>query len=122
MLDCDDALLETELLPDVEPVLGLRYAGGADLVTVVVLELPAGFTALPFEVLPEVLLTFVALVLLVVVLLTVAPLVPLPVLGKVATVGVLRLTLLLTPAPPRIELPPPDASLSEPVWYLWPLK
>ena len=115
MFVCDDALLETELLPDVEPVLGLRYAGGADLVTVVVLELPAGFTSLPFEVLPEVLLTFVALVLLVVVLLTVAPLVPLPVLGKVATVGVLRLTLLLTLEPPLSELPPPDASLSEPV-------
>ena len=92
--------------------VGLRYPGGAVLVT---LEPVAGFTALPFEVLFVVLLTFVAVVLLVVVLLTVAPLVPLPVLGEVATVGVLRLTLLLTLEPPLSELPPPAASLSEPV-------
>ena len=119
MFVCDDALLETELLPDVEPVLGLRYAGGAERVTVVP---PAGLTALPLEVLPEVLFTFVAVVLLVVVLLTAELLVPLPVLGEAATVEVLRLTLLLTPAPPLMALPPPDASLSEPVWYLCPLK
>ena len=67
LVGCDAVLLETELLPDVDPVLGLRYAGGAERVTVVP---PAGLTALPLEVLPEVLFTFVAVVLFVVVLLT----------------------------------------------------
>lgn len=118
LVGCDAVLLETELLPDVDPVLGLRYAGGAERVTVVP---PAGLTALPLEVLPEVLFTFVAVVLLVVVLLTEELLVALPVVGEDAAVDVLRLTLLLTPAPPLMALPLPDASLSEPVWYLWPL-
>jgi hypothetical protein len=118
LVGCDAVLLETELLPDVDPVLGLRYAGGAERVTVVP---PAGLTALPLEVLPEVLFTFVAVVLFVVVLLTEELLVALPVVGEDAAVDVLRLTLLLTPAPPLMVLLPPAASLSEPVWYLWPL-
>lgn len=118
LVGCDAVLLETELLPDVDPVLGLRYAGGAERVTVVP---PAGLTALPLEVLPEVLFTFVAVVLLVVVLLTEELLVALPVVGEDAAVDVLRLTLLLTPAPPLMALLPPATSLSEPVWYLWPL-
>ena len=118
LVGCDAVLLETELLPDVDPVLGLRYEGGAERVTVVP---PAGLTALPLEVLPEVLFTFVAVVLLVVVLLTEELLVALPVVGEDAAVDVLRLTLLLTPAPPLMVLLPPAASLSEPVWYLWPL-
>lgn len=95
-----------------EPVLGLRYAGGADLETVFP---PAGFTALPFEVLFEALFTFVAVVLFTVVLLTEVLLVPLPAAGEEEADDVLRLTLLLTPAPPLSELPPPDESLSEPV-------
>lgn len=118
LVGCDAVLLETELLPDVDPVLGLRYAGGAERVTVVP---PAGLTALPLEVLPEVLFTFVAVVLFVVVLLTEELLVALPVVGEDAAVDVLRLTLLLTPAPPLMALLPPATSLSEPVWYLWPL-
>ena len=74
----------------------------------------AGFVALPLEVLDVLLLTLVAVVLFVVLLVTVALLVPLLELGE-ATGDVLRLTLLLTPAPPRRELPPLEASLSDPV-------
>jgi hypothetical protein len=114
----DAELLETELLLELA-TLGLRYAGGADLPTLE--PVVAGFVELPLEVLDVLLLTFVAVVLLVVLLVTVALLVPLLELGE-ATVDVLRLTLLLTPAPPRRELPPLEASLSDPVWYLWPLK
>ena len=111
---CDAVLLETELLLEDAAVLvaGLRYAGGADLVT---LLLPAGLTALPFDVVLEVLLTLVTDVLLVTLLLADVLLVPLPVLGDAVTADVLRLTLLLTPAPPLRELLPPDESLSEPV-------
>lgn len=111
---CDAELLETELLLELA-VVGLRYAGGADLPTLE--PVAAGFIALPFEVLDVLdvlLLTLVAVVLLIVLLVTVALLVPLLELGE-ATVDVLRLTLLLTPAPPLSELPPPDESLSEPV-------
>ena len=111
-LVCDAELLETELL--LEPaVVGLRYAGGADLPTLE--PVAAGCVALPFEVLDVLLLTLVAVVLLIVLLLTFALLVPLLELGDVATVDVLRLTLLLTPAPPRRELPPLEASRSDPV-------
>ena len=118
LLVWDAELLETELLLELA-VVGLRYAGGADLPTLE--PVAAGFIALPFEVLDVLLLTLVAVVLLIVLLVTVALLVPLLELGE-ATVDVLRLTLLLTPAPPRRELPPLEASLSDPVWYLWPLK
>ena len=109
---CDEVLLETELL--LEPAeVGFRYAGGADLPTLE--PLVAGFVALPFEVVVVLLLTFVAVVLFVVLLLTLALLVPLLELGDAVTADVLRLTLLLTPAPPRRELPPPEESLSDPV-------
>ena len=116
---CDEELLVAELLLELA-VLGLRYAGGADLPTLE--PLVAGFVALPFEVLDVLLLTFVAVVLFVVLLLTLTLLVPLLEPGAAVAADVLRLTLLLTPAPPRRELPPPEESLSDPVWYRWPLK
>ena len=73
-----------------------------------------GLTALPIDVLPVVLFTLVAPVLFVVVLLTVELLVPLfPVVETV--VEELLLTLLLTPAPPLMEVLPLAASLSDPV-------
>lgn len=94
-------------------MVGLRYAGGAVLVT---LEPVVGLIALPFDVLlPAVLLTLVAVVLFVVVLLTFVVLVPLLPVGDVATVDVLRPTLLLTLEPPLNEFPPLVASLSDPV-------
>lgn len=92
---------------------GLRYAGGALLVT---FEPVAGLTAPPLDVLLElVVLTFVAVVLFTVVLLTEVLLVPLLLVDVVDTVEELRLTLLLTPAPLLREVPPLVASLSEPV-------
>ena len=101
--------------------VGLRYAGGADLVTV---EPDAGLVAVPFKVLVE-LLTFVAVVLFTVAVLpaveplrTVLPvallLVALFPVDELETAVELRLTLLLTPVPPLSELPL-EASLSEPV-------
>ena len=116
-------LLETELL--LESVLwlatGLRYAGGADLVT---FEPDAGLAAVPFDV-PVVLFTFVAVVRFaetvlptLVPVLVVPPvtllLVPLLPAGELETALELRLMLLLTLVPPLSELPP-TASRSEPV-------
>ena len=115
---CDDLfaseeLFEAVLLEALWLTAGLRYAGGALLVT---LEPAAGLTELPFEVLLDaVAFTFVAVVLFVTVLLTEVLLVPLLLVDVADTVEGLRLILLLTPAPLLSEDPLLAASLSEPV-------
>ena len=86
---------------------GLRYAGGADLLT---FEPDAGFAAVPFAVLIE-LLTLVAVVRVATAVLLLTPLLG---AGELETAAELRLTLLLTLVPPLSD-PPPAANLSEPV-------